>query len=231
MPFNFPETYSRMTDEELLYVAQEQESLLDKAKEALAAELSKRGLHPDAAGGQSELARQLATGERTYRELPRQLRPGSQEIFHSPEPDGKYRGIHGWLQVVVLYLIIVSPLGLAQAFPQWRADKSVPYDPYFPWFPWAIFAARSIGILMAALGLYAGISMWRNWPGAVRLAKLYFLSMGCEWLALLAFFRFRRFHNQGPSDLVQLAGMVLNFIGYLYLIKSKRVAATFRPNA
>lgn len=235
MTNSFEATYSRMTDEELLHLADEQELLRDDAKQALALEFIKRGLQPSSPSGRSGEEKQPASQENPLAAIFGRISLGWQRMMRPPLPDERYRGIRGWLQVLVLYLVIVYPLGLVLALPLWRADRSVLAGSLIPWAPWAIFAGRSFVILVGALGLYAGISMWRNWPGALRLAKLYFALMVLNGVVGLVFPRFilPLFIPSWPAltrwDANSVGVVVLlNALSFVYLIKSKRVSSTFR---
>jgi hypothetical protein len=151
-------------------------------------------------------------------------------VNQSPIPDPKYCGVQGWLGVLVVYLTILYPVGLALTLPEWRASRAVDVGPVFPWAPWALFAERSFVILHGALGFYAGFSLWRIWPSAVPLSKFYVILFIGNGMAVAVFLWF--FESQiGVAHrwpLLPAAEVVLGAIFYMYLRTSKRVVSTYR---
>jgi hypothetical protein len=152
-------------------------------------------------------------------------------VNEPPKPDPRYCGVHGWLLVSVVYLMILYPLGLALALPEWHATRTdSALSTVFPGALWVLFAERSFLILHGALGFYVGLSLWRIWPGAVPLAKFYVILFVGNALAVPVSLWF--FESQtGVAHrwlLLTAAEVVLGAICYLYLRKSKRVVSTYR---
>ncbi len=144
----------------------------------------------------------------------------------------EYRGVKGWLLVLCVCLCILDPaaifFNLIHATNLARADfdknpallRLIVTNGFF-----------SIGFLV--FSLYAGVSLWRLHPRAVTYAKRYFI---CASLyAVVSVFLPELFGLPEANRKVVAAASIVNtfltvfYMGawYLYLLRSKRVAATY----
>lgn len=144
----------------------------------------------------------------------------------------EYRGVKGWLLLLCISLCILDPaaifFNLIHATNLARADfdknpallRLIMTNGFF-----------SIGFLV--FSLYAGISLWRLHPQAVTYAKRYF---ACASLyAVVSLFLPELFGLPEADRRAVAAASVVNtfltvlYMGawYLYLLRSKRVAATY----
>ncbi len=142
-------------------------------------------------------------------------------------------GVKGWLLFLCLWLTVLTPLfTLGQLSVGWMEA-----EPFFEQFP----SLKSVVILetlcligLHAFGIYAGFALWSIKPGAVKIAKNFFLTM-------LAYFLVSPFVFSGTSDLPseaisaiknegvgQAIKAILAFaVWFTYLHRSKRVRATY----
>ncbi len=147
-----------------------------------------------------------------------------------------YKGVKGWLLLLCVSMAVLSPFtGLITLTTVTDALK-----PYFDNDP-ALFKLVLItgvcNICLIVYSMYAGVSLWRIAPNAVRSAKRYLLAL--FFYSLFSIFLPRLV---GVSDAtlkdVYNTSPVLNFLvmfeaylWYLYLQKSKRVKATYKEDA
>jgi len=144
----------------------------------------------------------------------------------------QYRGVKGWLLLLCICLTILDPFS---AFMTLIAVTNAA-KPYFDQYP-ALFRLVLIGgvcsTFLIVFSIYAGLSLWRVVPNAVTTAKRYFIS--AFLYALLSMFlpvmvgvseKSVPEFSQGAS-LNNVIVIVYLAIWYLYLMRSKRVKATY----
>jgi len=140
------------------------------------------------------------------------------------KPVNDHPGIGGWLLVLSRLLILWQPVIIGLTTAQALSGLSVRGASVT-----IIVLARG---LAAAFGLAAGLAIGRRHPGAVAMTKLSLvLSATIETIASLSP---SYPHDRGPGETpIWVAGTLALYGGwYWYLVRSKRVRATFRePDA
>jgi len=145
----------------------------------------------------------------------------------SPAAPDRHVSVGGWLKFFCIVLTVINPLAYIVQFFAFSGLFGVDdgLDGY-------IIISIITGISMAILSIRAGISLWKQKPNAVRIAKNYLLiNLGCGISLIL--FALGAF----PSEFSAAAGdefgkdfarnIAFFSIWYTYLSKSKRVKATY----
>ncbi len=140
-------------------------------------------------------------------------------------------GVRGWLLILCIILVFLYPLSLSRGI-NFRAVEEIRAA-----YPRAMTIALLDSFVVVALtvySIYTGVRLWRVRPGAVTGARRFLVIIWVYFLLeRLSIFAvgfpadvnlklFRRLLWQLPV----FSGMVL--IWWLYLSRSKRVAATYR---
>lgn len=147
------------------------------------------------------------------------------EVLESPpalERDDHYEGVGGWLGVLVFYLLVLLPLGLALGVA--RASGFLSGSWYSTQVPLGARIVYWVAAgLSAVLGIYAGLALWKILPNAVRATKFYL------FVSLLATVIISLIAYQDPRDQVEeiLWAAMWFLIWYAYLVRSKRVENTY----
>lgn len=132
-------------------------------------------------------------------------------------------GVRGWLLVLCLLLTVWEPLTLA-----WLISSRLGALLYGDL---ATVAMMTLRMLVTALGLAAGLSLWTIQPHAVTLAKA---SLALSTVASVAIYTIPFFPtNWPPSDLPFIVALVAayNGIWFSYLTLSARVRLTYAGKA
>jgi len=140
------------------------------------------------------------------------------------------KGIRGWLLVLIAYLLLFEPL---RAIPVLLALSVRPPSV-------ALQNVLIIGAIVqtaiAAFSLYAGISLLRLRPGAVSIAKIYFVAMltlGILELSMVILAAVLSFSDPTvanmlrPAALTAVIQVVISGAWLVYLEQSRRVRATY----
>lgn len=136
------------------------------------------------------------------------------------------RGVTGWLLLLCIGLTLGIPLLTAY---NWSKIIGKGIEP----FPWS---SLLISIAMAGFSFVAGLLLWRVHPKAVPVAKAYFMAE----MALPIVFGARLLIEMASSRIqmspwtifaVFFRPVLMALVGYLYLMKSKRVRATYSTAA
>jgi len=148
----------------------------------------------------------------------------------------RYVGVKGWLLLLCLVLTLFNPIAsmvnLASVF---KASSS-----FFQLYPGlkiitVIDLILSIGII--CFSFYAGISLWRIRSTGVKITKAFLLTfLGYAVVAnILPFFAGLPAHANEAMKTEAFIGVlraaIIVFIWYAYLLKSKRIHATFPSSA
>lgn len=166
-----------------------------------------------------EAAREALAAETCKRQI--EIEPQKPPAGPESESHEKYRGVGGWLALFVFALIVGGPImtiiNVAGEFEEFGVVFITVAD--------AVISAA-----LAGLGIYAGISLLRLKPNAVRIAKRYLIAYGIYTMVLLIMVVIAASGDAQPS--VETAGPVIRSFGfviiwYQYLEKSKRIAITF----
>ena len=150
----------------------------------------------------------------------------------APLTGPKYKGVGGWLLFFCLSLTVFSPLITIIALIASYTDAFRLLDS-FPGVMAITVIDTFLDLVVMAFSVYAGVSLWRVKPGAVRTAKRYLLCL----LAYVAVASILPFMAGLPSDVNEVliaevikgASRQVSYVAiwYAYLNKSKRVMATF----
>jgi asparagine N-glycosylation enzyme membrane subunit Stt3 len=146
----------------------------------------------------------------------------------------KYRGVRGWLLILCLSLAILDPLAIV--FSLFSVTSAA--RPHFDRYPAVLHLIVVSGVCRLALAVfsaYAGVSLWRILPGAVSIATRYLravilYSVLAVFLPGLVGLPEDLYREMAASAFVS-SFMTISYAGlwYLFLKKSKRVGATYRP--
>ena len=153
--------------------------------------------------------------------------PQQQTVPAEPSP----RGVGGWLLFFVISLTILTPISLCyNAYNELKFYRANPSQLLFK----TIAIDVSLRVIVAMLGIYAGIQLWRQKAGAPQVAKTYLVSVAVQQLLLvgLGIWLANKVRASLPDDiesvlLEPIRTFIYILIWYSYLNKSKRVAATF----
>ncbi len=205
------ETISKRSDEDLLRMvntdsAQYRQEALDYARD----ELAKRGV---------SLGSSIDTTEAP-----------------EGEPPPKYVGVGGWLLLLCVGLTILSPLATLGNIGN-SLDTVKRFSAQFPGLATVTYVDFALSIAVMLFGIYAGAALWGVSKGAVKTAKTYFLvrlayaavAFVLPFLAGLPAQYNDALLQTGITGIVQA---VIPFaVWYTYLVKSKRVKATYGDEA
>lgn len=144
----------------------------------------------------------------------------------------QYKGVKGWLLLLCACLTVLDPLS---AFITLIAITNAT-KPYFDQQP-GLFRLMLIGgicsTFLIVFSIYAGLSLWRVVPDAVTTAKRYFISAFIYSLFSMFLPAIVGLSEGTFPDVVQTSSinnvivMVYLSIWYLYLMRSRRVKATY----
>ena len=178
------------------------------------------------------------------------LRPATPEfVAHSPSTptDGGTEtitrvepplvGVRGWLLFLCISLTILAPLFTPVQIGK-TLDEARPNFKTVPGFESYITTLLVLTVLIVGAGIYAGIALWRRWPGANITAQNYLLmSMASACLAPFLIYLFVDVQPGSIGSILELSlpdmlrGAISAGVWYAYLRYSKRVRATFGPQS
>jgi len=131
-------------------------------------------------------------------------------------------GVGGWLLLLCLALTIGIPLLTAY---NWSKVFSFGFS-NFPWF------SLGLSVVMASFSFIAGVLLWKVHPRGLPVAKAYFVTE----MALPVFFGARLLIEMLSTRIEMSAWTIfaafirpilMGLLGYLYLVRSRRVQATY----
>lgn len=158
---------------------------------------------------------------------------GSRCRLIAVKAEEQYKGVRGWLLLLCINLTILDPasivLGVFGALPLADFEKNPEMQRF-------MVISGVCRLALAAFSLYAGIALWRIHADGPSIAKRYF-----QAAVLYSAFALLLPGMVGLSDelYAEMAGasllssvMTICYVmaWYLYLVKSKRVKATFQPS-
>jgi uncharacterized membrane protein len=147
--------------------------------------------------------------------------------------DPRYKGLGGWLYVLIISLTLFTPLVMLTDILESPKDL----EPYFnraPNLPVVIKIANIVGVCLIAFSIYAGLSIWNQWPNAVVITKLFLISFFATSIVLpflpLMINLPESLHDRILDQVWYVLPKQLIFpvVWYSYLTFSKRVAATYQ---
>jgi hypothetical protein len=154
---------------------------------------------------------------------------GSQDTV---TPERRLHGVHGWLLVLCLYLMVLVPvLALLGLLGAWQgASRS-------PTLQNALVFEAAFEFALAVFAFYAGLALYQKRPSAVAIAKIYFITMltlgvlvlGLVLLGLVSQFSDPALANQlrGPAMVAALREILISGLWLAYLEQAQRVRATY----
>ncbi len=89
--------------------------------------------------------------------------------------DPQYRGVGGWLAVLIISLTLLSPLALLSGMLK-ESEYWARYVERAPGLPAIIRISNIMEGCVIAFSVFAGIGLWTKWPKAVRVAKIFLIS-------------------------------------------------------
>ena len=152
------------------------------------------------------------------------------------EAPPKYVGVGGWLLLLCVGLTMLSPLATLGNLGN-NLETLKRFSSQFPGLAALTYLDAGLSIAVMLFGMYAGISLWAVHQGAVKTAKRFFLvrlayagvAFVLPFLAGLPAQYNDVIVQTGVTGIVQ-AGIVFA-VWYTYLVKSKRVKATYGDDA
>jgi len=153
-------------------------------------------------------------------------------LFQTPqETASEYRGVKGWLLFFCISLTTLSPLITLGNLASGCSAASRVAD-RLPALMTATGIDSVLAVLVMALGIFAGVSLWTVRPNAVPVAKLYLIALPVY--AVLEIALFLAILPPRVSDALTSRGTIsvlrsLCYAGlwFAYLSRSKRVKATY----
>ena len=152
------------------------------------------------------------------------------------EPLEKYKRVGGWLLLLCFALTIGSPLrtlyNLITSY-----NQTSPYFDQFPGLQNLLYIDGFLSVVLIVLSIRAGIALWSIKPGAVKIAKNYFLIfLGYSLIAVFLPFTAGLPTEANDAMIPEVAkGAIQSLfyfgIWYWYLNVSKRVEATYKSNS
>jgi hypothetical protein len=144
----------------------------------------------------------------------------------------RYRGVKGWLLVLCVCLTILDPVAaIVNLFVVVTMTR--PLFEKSPALLRLITVSGACTIALVLFGVYAGLSMWKVVPNAVRIARRYFLAV--FYYSIFAIYLPNLVGMTGDSLKEMKTGSLINNVRtilyiamwYVYLLRSKRVKATY----
>ncbi len=148
------------------------------------------------------------------------------------EYSGSKKGVGGWLLLLCFALTIGSPLMSLYNMYLSYSNAYIYFD-QFPGFRNICYIDIVLSLVLVVLSIRAGLALWRIQPGAVKIAKKYFLYLlGYSLISIcLPFMAGLPVESNAAMIPVIVKGTFQTwlFIGiwYSYLTMSKRVEATY----
>lgn len=182
----------------------------------------------------------VVTPDGIARTIPRRngTSAGGSDVYLDPTQNGAARvkvpvGVGGWLALLIVDLVILSPLLFLVILYVFGFGVSV--IEYYPLLGCLLMLGRVVGLIITGFSVYFGILLYKLDPHAVRATKRFFIiSSICG--SLISILIYLVATNTGVEILKKEASsipaqIIGSWIGcgvwYLYLSLSKRVAATY----
>ena len=146
--------------------------------------------------------------------------------------DLRASGVGGWLMFFIVTLVFINPLRLCASLGQYSSDWE-PFYATYPFLKLINFINIAVGLGLICFSVYAGLSLWKVRPNAVRTAKTYLLALAISSITLTCLPLIAGLPEQANTAMLQvlpleiLKLLVYPTVWYLYLNKSKRVATTY----
>ena len=144
----------------------------------------------------------------------------------------RYAGVKGWLLLLCINLSILDPLSIMVNLAL-VSNMAKPFFNEYPGLKRLILINGTCSIALMVFSIYAGISLWKVLPNAVRAANNYlriaFLySLVSVFIPAMVGLPEKAYKDMAGNTFVNsLITMSYMAAWYLYLKRSKRVKATF----
>jgi hypothetical protein len=145
--------------------------------------------------------------------------------------EGRLKEVGGWLSLFCIALTIVGPFQAISSLSETRGAISQNGN-NLPALTSILIIWQALDLIVMAVGFYAGVCLINIRPAAVRIAKNYLLLhlVNLAITPLLVLLLLPR--DVGDSVFYEflkgsMHGLLFFIVWYLYLIKSKRVKATY----
>lgn len=144
----------------------------------------------------------------------------------------QYKGVRGWLLLLCVGLTIFNPIDTVQ-FIAFNFSANYPHFDQFPNLRVLTYLDMVLALGVMALGVYAGVALWRVRPRAVQTAKNYYLCFLAYTVIAAIFPVMSGLPSEEISALLKgNVKIVVRMAVYvaicsLYLHRSKRVKATY----
>jgi hypothetical protein len=133
---------------------------------------------------------------------------------------GEASGISGWLLVLCVLLVAWEPLNLAYTASR-LVGRLLVHDALV-----GVVLAVRLGV--AALGIAAGLALWRLQSSGITLAKTFLLLSTAVTIAILGLIPFPSSRPPGTTGPLVAFVLIHNGAWLVYLSRSARVRRTFR---
>jgi hypothetical protein len=144
----------------------------------------------------------------------------------------QYKGVGGWLLLLCINLTILDPasivVGVFGALPLADFEKN-------PEMVRFMLTSGGCRLALAAFSLYSGIALWRIQPDGPTIARRYFQAatiysaFALLLPSIVGLPEELYMEMAGASLLSSVVTISYVTVWYVYLVKSKRVRATFQP--
>ncbi len=142
-------------------------------------------------------------------------------------------GVGGWLLVLCIVLTIGTPLVAAHNLISNFQQASSEFE-YIRGLEEYLFFVMGLRLFLVIFSMHAGISLWTERPHAVRTAKIYlWLFLAGLIVGVATFFLMVDWPEERMQVLIRevtievVQSLVFFIVCYLYLVRSKRVKATY----
>jgi hypothetical protein len=150
----------------------------------------------------------------------------------SAPTEPRYKGVGGWLLLLCLGLTVFGPVSTLYFLATGYTEASQLFD-QFPGLKVITVVDSLLGLGLMAFSIYAGTGLWSIRPGAVQMAKRYFLFF-LGYYAVAAILPFlaglpAAVNEAMIGEVVKdtLRGVLYFAVWYSYLNKSERVRSTY----
>ena len=148
--------------------------------------------------------------------------------LHPTSPQGVSPGIQGWLLFLCVSLTILTPLfALGQMTNEWRETKI--YFDSIPNLKNAVMLEISAMTAICIFSIFSGVQLWSRKPNAVVIAKRFLIAQLAYGLVVPGVMAAMLSLPAMIPEAIKIAFHCIVYIGiwYPFLMKSKRVKATF----
>lgn len=148
-----------------------------------------------------------------------------------PEVNSQYYGVGGWLLLLVIGMTILSPaLHILSMLKEISDSNKV--SVFIPEIETAVKIELAFTIIIVALSIYAGVSLWMRRPNAVWKARIYLILLPILTIAsLMATYSVLPLMLQNAflkeSTVPLIRTVLYSVIWLIYLSSSRRVAETY----